>query len=343
MEALRSGCERRRYSRSEMEELRFVDLEQQRRLWEEVYGKLGPVIAKEYDGVWAPENQKQKRMRKGAYARTDEVSVVTTPACLDAQNLSDLVYANTLDSQKDVSTVEESIEYSSTNDEDDSSSDEYDSIRKPAFVVEGEPDFESGPPLDGLEYLRRVRWEAKRIPKVKVATLNLSKLQNEQTAYMPNIPEIAKCPPHLLPLKSWEVAFLADFSEIRQAFSLQESCYDPSQFTISTENSHEESSPKSPTVSMILGMDTVTRAVTLQKHIRTLEAAPILSRDDCVWLFALCVAVDMPLYAEMSASLRSLLRKCSSLLAEKSEPDDEVAMLNILVTIAGKFFGQSEI
>lgn len=38
------------------------------------------------------------------------------------------------------------------------SDDEYDSIQRPAFYVEGEPDFESGPPQDGLEYLRRVRY-----------------------------------------------------------------------------------------------------------------------------------------------------------------------------------------
>lgn len=33
----------------------------------------------------------------------------------------------------------------------------YHSIQRPAFLVEGEPDFDSGPPEDGLEYLRRVR------------------------------------------------------------------------------------------------------------------------------------------------------------------------------------------
>lgn len=48
-------------------------------------------------------------------------------------------------------------EYDNIDDEEDSSSDEYDSIQRPAFYVECEPDFESGPPLDGLEYLRRVR------------------------------------------------------------------------------------------------------------------------------------------------------------------------------------------
>jgi gem associated protein 2 len=40
---------------------------------------------------------------------------------------------------------------------EDDSDDEYVGILKPAFEVDGEPDFESGEPLDGFEYLRRVR------------------------------------------------------------------------------------------------------------------------------------------------------------------------------------------
>lgn len=50
---------------------------------------------------------------------------------------------------------------------------------------------------------------------MKVAKVERSKLNKEQTIYMPNIPDIAKCPDHLLPLKQWEDAFLADFSELR--------------------------------------------------------------------------------------------------------------------------------
>lgn len=41
--------------------------------------------------------------------------------------------------------------------EDYDSDEDYASIQKPAFLVEGEPNFDSGPPEDGLEYLRRVR------------------------------------------------------------------------------------------------------------------------------------------------------------------------------------------
>ncbi|XP_020890923.1 gem-associated protein 2-like [Arabidopsis lyrata subsp. lyrata] len=114
-------------------------------------------------------------------------------------------------------THEEDYVVKAKNTEDN---DDYNSILRPAFAVDGEPDFDSGPPEDGLEYLRRVRWEAKRIPKVKVAKVNGSKYrEKEQSVYMPQISEIPKCPEHLLPVKEWEESLLSDFSHIRLALS----------------------------------------------------------------------------------------------------------------------------
>ena len=98
----------------------------------------------------------------------------------------------------------------------------------------------------------------------------------------------------------------------------------------------------SPTLSTVLGIEPVARVSMLKKRIKLAEDMTSLSKNDCLWLFALSAAVDTPLNADTSAALRDLLRKCSSLRAEKSELDDEVVMLNILATIAGKYFGQSD-
>eukprot|EP00954_Amorphochlora_amoebiformis_P020762 1341642-Amorphochlora_amoeboformis.AAC.1 len=38
-------------------------------------------------------------------------------------------------------------------------------LLKPAFAVHGEPNFDRGPPADAMEYLRRVRYEAQRLPQ----------------------------------------------------------------------------------------------------------------------------------------------------------------------------------
>lgn len=101
-------------------------------------------------------------------------------------------------------------------------------------------------------------------------------------------------------------------------------------------------SSKHPTLTMLLGMDAVARVTMLRKHINMAETRSSLSMDECLWLFALCAAVDIPLDAETSAALRSLLRKCADLRAQKSELDEEVVMLNILAVISGRYFGQSE-
>jgi len=89
-------------------------------------------------------------------------------------------------------------------------------------------------------------------------------------------------------------------------------------------------------------MEPATRVAMLKRHISLFENASTLLKDDCAWLFALCAAVDTPLDADTCASLRCLLRRCAKLRAEKSELDDEVVMLNVLATICGKFFRQSE-
>ena len=103
-----------------------------------------------------------------------------------------------------------------------------------------------------------------------------------------------------------------------------------------------DSSCSYPKLSTILAMDAVARVSMLRKRISLAETMDTLSKNDYLWLFALSAAVDTPLDADTCAAVRSLLRRCSSMRAAKSEVDDEVIMLNILITISGKYFGQSE-
>jgi gem associated protein 2 len=59
------------------------------------------------------------------------------------------------------------------------------------------------------------RWEANQIPRVKVAKIYSSAARNEQTPYMPEIPDIPKCLPDLRASKQWEDRFIVDFEETR--------------------------------------------------------------------------------------------------------------------------------
>ncbi|PON63172.1 Gem-associated protein [Trema orientale] len=393
------------YSREVMEALRFVSMEEQRKMWKRVLTGLGPVVQKEYKNLASSKHHKNTGKKEESPAILNNLPEVCSKD-MDSGS-TNMVRSETDDASPlnaDCSYVvgdEDNYtdvegEYNKDDDSDDD--DDYASIQRPAFVVEGEPNFDSGPPEDGLEYLRRVRWEAAQIPKVRVAKLDRSKLKKEQSDYMPKIPEIAKCPEHLLPSKQWEGAFLAEFSQLRLALSrleisrdlLSESYHLQLSGGISLESSkkyktkvHSEqsgdcsssenaddglsslsndednkissepelSTPKStvneycgnyPLLSLILKMDSVARVSMLKKRISSFCGMNTLLKIDCMWLFALCAVVDTPIDADTSASLRSLLRKCADLLAGKVETDDEVATLNILATISGRYFGQLE-
>ncbi|BAT93543.1 hypothetical protein LR48_Vigan02g273300 [Vigna angularis] len=369
-----------KYSRKELEALRFVNLTQQRKFWKAIHAAFQSAVASEYDTLASTPLPHNKPILSAVYCQSRDSE-------LQHMGSSENITSHSSSIEDEASIVEEC-------DEDDDSDDNYASIQRPAFLVDGEPNFDSGPPEDGWEYLRHVRWEANHMPKVKVAKLDRGKLNKEQSAYMPKIPGIAKCPDHLLPLKQWEDVFLAEFSTLRTNLS----CLDGSSATysgnlrihhsqlvgndcgeisgvmnkdvllgktndvpanlsaedkdrtLSPENTESKtsvdqtssSSPSSPLLSVILAMDSVTRVKALLKRIRLLEAADTVKRDDCMWLFALCATVDTPLYADTCAALRSLLRRCASIRAGKVALDDEVVMLNILATISGRYFGQSE-
>ncbi|KAI3407345.1 uncharacterized protein J3R85_021080, partial [Psidium guajava] len=381
---------KRRYSREEMEALRSVNVSEQRKFWREIYNGLGSV-AREYANLASSKHRAQSTL--SYHCQRQSLGRAQDPGILGegCKEQVVIVLENTEDSEtnymnldpacgqniscEDVDIIEEGGEEDS-----DDSAEYFATIQRPAFLVEGEPNFDAGPPEDGLEFLRRVRWEAAQIPNVKVAKLDQSKLHKEQSTYMPVIPEIAKCPEHLIPLKQWEDAFLEDFSMLRKVLSsvdsasaeisgklhslikvaqkypvqhpksnaseiwndcqtaqeVDEAVLNPSRESLGSENSED------PTLSTILGMDSVARVSMLRKRIDSVEATSLLSRNDCLWLFALCAAMDKPLDSNTCASLRSLLRKCASLRAQKAEQDDEVMMLNILATISGKYFGQSD-
>ncbi|KAK6255335.1 Gemin2/Brr1 - like 1 [Theobroma cacao] len=396
---------KRMYSREDLEALRFAKVVEQRKIWMDMYNGLGAAVIKEYEDLAIWKHQKNislsadthhcfgRKAESPAIMREDYFENVDNELKYMEDNGTENVYSLHLTCTHDVGDEDAFIDVEEECIEDDNSDEDYTSILRPAFIVEGEPDFDSGPPEDGLEYLRRVRWQAAQIPKVTIAKPDRTKWNEEQSVYMPQIPEIAKCPEHLLPLKQWEEAFLADFSELRLTLSHLEypsveiSCKLP-MFTVQEDNlyqlpergvekcnnlttsevlsdgtslsnatdtvillSHQNLSAKTsvsdtcddyPALSAIQKMDSVARVSMLRKRISSVETMASLSRSNCMWLFALCAAVDTPLDADSCASLRSLLRKCASLRAQKSEADDEVVMLNILATIAGRYFGQSE-
>ncbi|GMH08709.1 hypothetical protein Nepgr_010549 [Nepenthes gracilis] len=344
------------YTREQMEAMRFLNVKGQKKMWQQIYNGLPSCFRRQYDELADFRHHKHGRLSLDPHQtvrRNSNFPGILGELCsqnvnCDAETMSSTDYV----CDDDHSSKDDSYAMGECR-EDESSDNDYDGILRPAFLVEGEPNFDSGPPEDGLEYLRRVRWEAAQIPKVTVAKLDVSKLNKEQSIYMPQIPDIDKCPEHLVPSKEWEDDFVADFSELRLALSQLESPGDIEFVKLQPMFSgQEESSERTPvveigdlsdvpTVSAVLSMDPVTQVAALKRRIGQFESSSTFSKTDCMWLFALFVAVDTPLDADTCAAIRCLLRKCAKLLAAKSVLDDEAVMLNILATISGKCFGQS--
>ncbi|XVE81143.1 hypothetical protein DITRI_Ditri15bG0038800 [Diplodiscus trichospermus] len=194
--------------------------------------------------------------------------------------------------------------------EDEDCDEDYTSILKPAFMVEGEPDFDSGPPEDGLEYLRRVS------ARISCELMKVT-VQKEDLCQLPESVVVAKCD---------NLATNDQTSCNATDSSILLSYYNPGSDQTSMSNaadglillSHHNPGAKTsindthgdyPTLSAIQKMDSVARVSLLRKRISSVENMSSLSRSNCVWLFALCAAVDMPLDADTYAYLRSLLRK----------------------------------
>ncbi|KAJ3671473.1 hypothetical protein LUZ60_007552 [Juncus effusus] len=462
---------KKRYSIEEMEVLRFVHMDYQQRKFERVYLGLEPSVKEDFDSIFEADSGSNKRNR--TRNRNKNRRNKQRNKALDGEENSDagVVIGEEIEinqfSPDQQSHNNNNLKNNKNVDYDISDDDRYDGILKPAFLVEGEPDFESGPPLDGLEYLRRVRWEANQIPDVNIAKLNLHEICNEQTDYMPKIPELPKCPSNLLPSKDWQDSFVSYFSDLRKSISeleisitqdqeIQESplqtfpsvptllydsilslhssfqldassdksplqssfqldtssdksplqsssqldassdnpplhsssqldassdkqgsCagdddddskvgvssfqlvtstplhsssqHDDTEFSPAVDNSKvgvssfqlDTSSDKPlPTIQSLLTMESVSRTLTLKKYISKVESLETLTFHDCVWLFALCLTVDQPLNADTCAALRSLLRKCLGIIGKREKVDDEVAMVNVLVIVCGKYFGQ---
>ncbi|KAF7807303.1 putative Spliceosome protein-related [Senna tora] len=158
---------KRKYSRKEIEAVRFVNMVEQREIWKAIYSGLDTAVAGEYDNLVASsEHQKHIRLNyepQHFFAKNKEAPPVFSAVC--CENIDNELQQ--MDSSENVNPMDPSCGLSMGKDgcavleeectKDSDSEDDYDSIQKPAFLVNGEPNFDLGPPEDGWEYLRRVR------------------------------------------------------------------------------------------------------------------------------------------------------------------------------------------
>lgn len=230
------------------------------------------------------------------------------------------------------------------------------------------------PPADVQEYLWRVRLEAQEIPDVVVSDVDPRQFDKQQTPNMPSLPAFSTTSvvnKALLPSRQWKQDLLADFAELRQLIARWQEIGPPEMDTndedkddtmrvalrtnvprMSDEDGwsafffgHAESGTVGtpPHLRLLLQFDQVLTRRLIEHHTDWLvnDAVP-LSRARAVWIYALLARLDKPVHAGVAATIRQLLRRCWQMrnaLQETVEPQ-ALRSLNILICIAGDFFGQ---
>ncbi|KAG1711824.1 hypothetical protein DVH05_009066 [Phytophthora capsici] len=228
------------------------------------------------------------------------------------------------------------------------------------------------PPQDVQEYLWRVRLEAEGIPDVVVAPdVDPRQYDAQQTSNMPRLQAfgLEQTDPTRIPDSKWTRELLADFAELRQLINRWEAIGPPKAESVqegavpveilrttvprmSDEdgwikfffgNPGTDTSATPPHLRLLLQFDQVLTRRLLEYHATWLSSEDVekVSRARAVWIYALLARLDKPVHASVAATIRQILRRCWTLRCELKAPSEiELKALNILIIIAGDFFGQ---
>ncbi|WIA29016.1 hypothetical protein OEZ86_011533 [Tetradesmus obliquus] len=246
-----------------------------------------------------------------------------------------------------------------------------------ALPVEGDPDWSLDEPDSAEEYLRRVRYEASRCPRVVRAELPAAAAAAGGHAaarsgrqVLPDVAPIADAPDWAKPNRSWVLQFVADFQALRQ--QLQEACLAGGYPVVQVPHVNDaeawdracfghaaqaeargvpaaagaEMTQLTPGIcSKIMALEQPEVISLFLRHSQQLEehcpdSLPLLRAQ---WLFALAARLEKPCHPQVAAALRAVLRHCCKLRGVVSQAGDPLLpKLNVLIVMAGAYFAQDE-
>ena len=180
--------------------------------------------------------------------------------------------------------------------------------------------------------------------------------EEEDDLNVPTWHETEKCEDESLrPSETWVKDLLKDFTKVRDSFvSIKNITERDDLPKRDDENAWYlfcfEGEGHAPLLSIVSSMDTMTRETVLSYHVDWLdEKADFLDTQFAVWIYALLVGIDKPLSPSVASDIRSLLVKCCKMRSEcnagkkkKKKHENSLACLNIMITLAGTYFGQEE-
>jgi len=244
--------------------------------------------------------------------------------------------------------------------DDDSSDDDGVGLRRQVLAVDGEPDYSSGPPMDGFEYLRRVAYEAKQTPNIMRAK-NLeadalaSPLNTKHEAAFRDEEEELAAPSWARADREWAQRTIGEFSDLRVQISRMLAIPELVKTTSGVYPSNRDkrsweslsADVSEPPLGAILALDAVTCAHLLRHVSKKIHQSDFsaVSQDRIIqllrWFHALSARVDQPLDADTTAALRSAMKGIArARLLTKSKSDVLIPHLNLAMSIGGGYFKQ---
>jgi survival of motor neuron protein-interacting protein 1 len=224
----------------------------------------------------------------------------------------------------------------------------------------------SAPPADGLEYLRRVRREARDLPAVirKPAPLCAEVEGSPCSALLRPLPRAQK---KWIPEESWEEEIISEFSHLAgrlrsataggrmdtggaaSAAALPAPADSAAweAFCLGSARTGVPGHP--PLVSLIRRLEQRAALGVLQALHARMESDAHLSPQLARWIYALLLRLERALPADGAATLRALLRTCAELrsrlgctpIVTEDEDVQSAAAINSILCIVGRYFGQA--
>ena len=98
-----------------------------------------------------------------------------------------------------------------------------------------------------------------------------------------------------------------------------------------------------PELTELRGLDQVAVVRRLHEAVHRVVGGRSLDPGDAAQLYALSARVERPLHSDSCAAFRALVRRCCEWRAAAAGPrDPALPRLNILIVLAGAYFGQDE-
>jgi survival of motor neuron protein-interacting protein 1 len=224
----------------------------------------------------------------------------------------------------------------------------------------------SVPPADGLEYLRRVRREARELPAVirKPAPRSAVVEDSPSSTLLRPLPRAKK---RWIPDLSWEEEVVSDFDYLAGRLRRSVACSrvdtevlackpalpgpaDSAAWEAFCLGSARTGAPgHPPLVSLVRRLEQRAALGVLQALHARLEGDAHMSPQLARWLYALLLRLERALPADGAATLRALLRTCAELRSRlgdapgmtEAELVQSAAAINSILCIIGRYFGQA--